>query len=87
MQQVIKVILMVCISVQLAACSESKVQSEAVPDLKSQSLSAEVIHQNALVLDAHADIEIPGKEDRYVGADGRSKLRRTKCVPVVLMWS
>jgi len=89
MQQVIKVILMVCISVQLAACSESKVQSEAVPDLKSQSLSAEVIHQNALVLDAHADIEIPGKEDRYVGADGRSKVAPDKMraggVDVVLM--
>jgi hypothetical protein len=34
-------------------------------------LDAATVHANALVLDAHADIEIPGKEDRYAGADGK----------------
>jgi len=35
-------------------------------------------HQAALVLDAHADVEIPGKESRYVGADGRSQVAPDK---------
>lgn len=30
------------------------------------------------MLDAHTDIEIPGKESRYVGADGRSKVATDK---------
>ena len=42
------------------------------------STSVEVIHSKALVLDAHADIEIPGKESRYVGSDGRSKVEPSK---------
>jgi membrane dipeptidase len=41
-------------------------------------VSAEQIHTQALVLDAHADIEIPGKESRYVGADGLSKVSPAK---------
>ena len=36
------------------------------------------IHAQALVLDAHADIEIPGKESRYVGTDGLSKVAPDK---------
>ncbi|MEH6559166.1 MAG: membrane dipeptidase [Oceanicoccus sp.] len=38
----------------------------------------EAIHNSALVLDAHADIEIPGQEDRYVGADGLSQVSPEK---------
>ena len=41
-------------------------------------LDAATVHANALVLDAHADIEIPGKEDRYAGADGKSKVEPSK---------
>lgn len=36
------------------------------------------VHDRALVLDAHTDIEIPGKESRYVGADGLSKVSPDK---------
>lgn len=36
------------------------------------------VHRQALVLDAHADIEIPGQESSYVGADGRSKVAPEK---------
>ena len=36
------------------------------------------VHADALVLDAHADIEIPGRESSYVGADGRSKVAPDK---------
>jgi membrane dipeptidase len=40
--------------------------------------SVQEIHQRALVLDAHADIEIPGKESRYAGTDGRSQVAPDK---------
>ncbi len=36
------------------------------------------IHRDALVLDAHADIEIPGSETRYAGDDGRSQVAPDK---------
>jgi membrane dipeptidase len=42
------------------------------------SESAESIHQHAFVLDAHADIEIPGQESRYAGADGLSQVAPAK---------
>ncbi len=35
-------------------------------------------HENALVLDAHADVEIPGRESRYVGDDGKSQVSPEK---------
>ena len=45
----------------------------------SQAVSpVEVIHRDALLIDAHADIEIPGRESRYVGADGRSQVAPDK---------
>lgn len=54
-----------------------------------KTVSAQTIHQNALVLDAHADIEIPGKESRYAGSDGLSKVAPKKMqaggVDVVIM--
>ncbi len=45
--------------------------AEALPD-------AAAIHARALVLDAHADVEIPGKPSRYAGADGLSKVAPDK---------
>ena len=36
------------------------------------------LHARCMVIDAHADIEIPGKESPYVGADGRSKVAPDK---------
>ena len=36
------------------------------------------LHAQALVIDAHADIEIPGNESRYVGEDGKSKVSLEK---------
>jgi membrane dipeptidase len=38
----------------------------------------ERVHADALVLDAHADIEIPGRESPYVGEDGRSQVAPDK---------
>jgi len=39
---------------------------------------AKAIHASALTLDAHADIEIPGKPSSYVGSDGLSKVAPQK---------
>ena len=39
---------------------------------------AKAIHASALTLDAHADIEIPGKPSSYVGSDGLSKVAPKK---------
>ena len=36
------------------------------------------VHADAMVIDAHADIEVPGKESPYVGRDGRSKVAPDK---------
>ena len=36
------------------------------------------VHADAMVIDAHADIEVPGKESPYVGPDGRSKVAPDK---------
>ena len=41
-------------------------------------IRAQEIHARAVVIDAHADIEIPGRESPYVGADGRSKVAPDK---------
>ena len=65
--------LIVTLSV-LTACANSSLTSSD----KNNPLDAATVHANALVLDAHADIEIPGKEDRYAGADGKSKVEPAK---------
>lgn len=39
---------------------------------------AREVHSKAVVIDAHADIEIPDRESPYVGADGRSKVAPDK---------
>jgi membrane dipeptidase len=67
--------------VTLAACSQpkdEKTNTGKTPVEIETPASAETIHENALVLDAHADIEIPGKESRYAGSDGLSKVSPTK---------
>lgn len=72
-----------CISLTLlllvAACSQP---AEHAPtethDESSGSPDVMAIHQAALVLDAHADIEIPGAETRYAGDDGLSQVAPDK---------
>ena len=39
---------------------------------------ARAVHARVFTLDAHADIEIPGKPSMYVGADGLSKVSPEK---------
>ena len=49
-----------------------------VPPGASTLQSAQTVHAAALVLDAHADIEIPGKYSAYVGDDGLSQVAPDK---------
>jgi membrane dipeptidase len=64
-------------SLTLVACTEH-MPDAMEPLAVALKPSAQEVHQRALVLDAHADIEIPGKESRYVGADGRSQVAPDK---------
>ena len=59
----------------LIACgaeSEKPVEPEQKADSVTPDRAAE-IHARAIVIDAHADIEIPGSPSPYVGDDGRSQ--------------
>ncbi|MFK7733262.1 MAG: dipeptidase [Pseudomonadales bacterium] len=56
----------------LTGCgSGTGVEPQAITDVPS-------IHKQALVIDAHADIEIPGKYSAYVGDDGLSQIAPEK---------
>ena len=43
-----------------------------------QATHVEKVHAETTVIDAHADIEVPGKASPYVGTDGRSKVAPDK---------
>ncbi|XOV82734.1 MAG: dipeptidase [bacterium] len=76
----------VCLSVALAvvACSQDHPPpTEAADAAVARSNPVEevdvaLLHRNALVIDAHADIEIPGNYSRYVGDDGLSQVAPDK---------
>ena len=80
MTQTCKFLLASAALLTMAACGPAtKEPNSADPaNLDATAVTAEVIHAHALVLDAHADIEIPGKESRYVGTDGLSKVAPDK---------
>lgn len=44
----------------------------------AEPVSAEVVHERAIVLDAHADIALPETSPLYLGADGQSKVTMDK---------
>ncbi len=58
--------------------SDTVTSAEEIISTAIETPSAETIHLTALVLDAHADIEIPGKPSAYVGTDGLSKVAPDK---------
>ena len=64
----------------MAACGPATTEpnNADLANVDATAITAEAIHATALVLDAHADIEIPGKESRYVGTDGLSKVAPDK---------
>ena len=53
----------------IGACQTSAPTSE---------LDVAELHANAIVLDAHADIQIESTSSLYLGADGRSKIAPDK---------
>jgi membrane dipeptidase len=60
-------------------CSNESDETKNSTDFDLSLLNrAQTIHANALTIDAHADIEIPGKPSMYVGADGLSKVTPKK---------
>ena len=66
----------------LSSCSEQapeQLESAQPEGDESAFLNrARAIHESALVLDAHADIEIPGNPSRYAGPDGISRVAPEK---------
>lgn len=65
----------------LAACAQEAPEAEAEPQAvveRDFAAEADAIHDRVLVLDAHADIEIPDKLTRYAGPDGMSRVHPTK---------
>jgi len=80
MIQICKFLLASAALLTLAACGPASTEPSNVDlaNVDATAITAEAIHATALVLDAHADIEIPGKESRYVGTDGLSKVAPDK---------
>jgi len=65
----------------LSSCSEpAREQAEPTAAETAMADRARAIHEAALVLDAHADIEIPGNPSRYAGPDGVSRVAPSKMV-------
>jgi membrane dipeptidase len=66
----------------LVGCSSESNMAEKTSTPSDQDAAlmarAKAIHASALTLDAHADIEIPGKPSSYVGSDGLSKVAPKK---------
>ncbi|MDG1062109.1 MAG: membrane dipeptidase [SAR86 cluster bacterium] len=64
----------------LVGCSGSGEPNKKEKNVTSSDLiaKAKAIHTKALTLDAHADIEIPGRPSSYVGSDGLSKVEPSK---------
>jgi membrane dipeptidase len=63
-----------------SACSQPTPEESQQPkdDESAFQDHARAIHESALVLDAHADIEIPGNPSRYAGPDGVSRVAPAK---------
>ena len=58
-------------------CAGTEDRTPVAPETTVAEQAA-AIHARALVLDAHADIEIPGEPSPYVGEDGRSQVALDK---------
>ncbi len=65
-----RTLLLIAYGLLLAGCGQATQQ----PVTKT----AEDIHRDAIVIDTHADVEVPGEERRYVGDDGRSQVEPVK---------
>ena len=73
--------LLLLISHQVSYSDESNMTEKILGPLDKNTFlvtQAQAIHASALTLDAHADIEIPGKPSNYAGKDGLSKVAPSK---------
>jgi len=85
-----RALILCCLVVCTVACTpedpdQVTAAAQPEPGVKSTILTgdeliahAHALHQRILILDAHADIEIPGKPTRYAGADGVSRVSPDK---------
>ncbi len=64
-------LLLVGLLLQSCGTSTNEIEENTVLDVQA-------VHRNALTIDAHADIEIPGQPSSYVGLDGLSKVAPDK---------
>jgi len=69
--------LLIFIISQVGCSLESKIEGSTDQNANLMA-QAQAIHTSALTIDAHADIEIPGKPSMYVGSDGLSKVSPQK---------
>lgn len=69
--------LMLLSALLLSSCSEPA-DNPSPPAEEEAVRSPEQIHDSVLVLDAHADIELPDKPSRYAGPDGLSRVAPDK---------
>ena len=69
--------LLILIISQVGCSLESKIKATTDQNA-TLMVQAQAIHTSALTIDAHADIEIPGKPSMYVGSDGLSKVSPQK---------
>ena len=69
--------LLILIISQVGCSLESKIKATTDQNA-TLMVQAQAIHTSALTIDAHADIEIPGKPSMYVGSDGLSKVAPSK---------
>jgi membrane dipeptidase len=76
----VRVVLVIMLAALTASCAEPEPEPPLpVQDVESVLLErARAIHKAALVLDAHADIEIAGSPSRYAGPDGVSQVAPQK---------
>lgn len=75
-----KAIILFASVILLAGCGGGTKGTETaapVAETKTERSIAD-IHAAAIVIDTHADVEVPGEESRYVGDDGRSKVEPSK---------
>lgn len=71
--------LLITLLLGMTSCSDSEPNAtEPSTSVTPAILSAADIHQNSLVLDAHADIVIPSTSVAYLSADGSSKVAPAK---------
>ncbi|MEP2103126.1 MAG: membrane dipeptidase [Parasphingorhabdus sp.] len=81
-QPVLRGMMTFAVATLLSACATAQTETAATPDVPKTEAAlverARNIHQQSLVLDAHADIALPSTSKTYLGADGLSKVDPAK---------